>query len=89
MCPVGFTVVSGAQGSEATFPSELAGVTGGLASGEGLQSLLSDDDELEADEEVSGANNENFSLVGTTTKTNSFLVGLYFIIFFYFTSNAG
>ncbi|XP_078107328.1 uncharacterized protein areg isoform X1 [Sander vitreus] len=56
-------VVSGAQGSEATFPSELAGVTGGSASGEGLQSLLSDDDELEVDEEVSGANNENVSLI--------------------------
>ncbi|XP_039658021.1 proheparin-binding EGF-like growth factor [Perca fluviatilis] len=56
-------VVSGAQGSEATFSSELAGVTGGSASGEGLQSLLSDDDELEVDEEVSGTDNGNVSLI--------------------------
>ncbi|KAL3062618.1 hypothetical protein OYC64_002426 [Pagothenia borchgrevinki] len=41
----------GAQGSEATFSGELSGVTLGPASGEGLQSLLSDDDELEVDEE--------------------------------------
>ncbi|XP_040012040.1 proheparin-binding EGF-like growth factor [Xiphias gladius] len=52
----------GAQGSEATgYSSELAGVTGGPASGEGLQSLLSDDDELEIDE-LSGGDNENVSL---------------------------
>ncbi|XP_032370824.1 amphiregulin [Etheostoma spectabile] len=56
-------VVSGAQGSEATFSSELAGVTGGPASGEGLQSSQSDDEQLEVDEEVSGANNGNFSLI--------------------------
>ncbi|XP_034092276.1 amphiregulin isoform X2 [Gymnodraco acuticeps] len=41
----------GAQGSGATFSDELSGVTTGSASGEGLQSLLSNDDELEVDEE--------------------------------------
>ncbi|KAK5909600.1 hypothetical protein CesoFtcFv8_003514 [Champsocephalus esox] len=49
-----FCFVSGAlsaQGSEATFSGELSGVTTGPASGEGLQSLLSDDDMLEVDEE--------------------------------------
>ncbi|KAK5932209.1 hypothetical protein CgunFtcFv8_003932 [Champsocephalus gunnari] len=49
-----FCFVSGAlsaQGSEATFSGELSGVTTGPASGEGLQSLLSDDDKLEVDEE--------------------------------------
>ncbi|KAK9523082.1 hypothetical protein VZT92_019509 [Zoarces viviparus] len=51
----------GAQGSEATFSIELARVTGGPASGEGLQTSLVDDDELEVDEEVSGGDNENFS----------------------------
>ncbi|KAG8011846.1 Proheparin-binding EGF-like growth factor, partial [Nibea albiflora] len=51
----------GTQGSEATFSGELAGVTGGPASGEGLQSLSDDDDELEIDEEVSGGDNQNFS----------------------------
>lgn len=80
-CPVGFTVICcylGAQGSEATgYSSELAGVTGGPASGEGLQSLLSDDDELEIDE-LSGGDNENVSLHGTTSKTNSFLLDLDF-----------
>ncbi|KAM7415853.1 hypothetical protein PAMA_018086 [Pampus argenteus] len=50
------------QGSEATFSSELNVVTGGPASGEGLQALLSDDDELEADEELSGGANENIHL---------------------------
>ncbi|XP_074495315.1 uncharacterized protein areg [Sebastes fasciatus] len=53
----------GALGSEATFSGELAGVTGGPASGEGLLSLLGDDDELEVDEDVSGADNGNFSLI--------------------------
>uniref|UniRef100_A0A3B4VL12 Amphiregulin n=1 Tax=Seriola dumerili TaxID=41447 RepID=A0A3B4VL12_SERDU len=65
VCSVGFTVVCsslGAQGSEATYSSGLAGVTGGPASGEGLQTLLSDDDELEIDEELSGGDNENFKL---------------------------
>ncbi|XP_071339557.1 proheparin-binding EGF-like growth factor isoform X1 [Trachinotus anak] len=52
----------GAQGSDDTYSSGLAVVTGGPASGEGLQSLLSDDDELEIDEELSGGDNENFSL---------------------------
>lgn len=63
-CLLCFVVCStiGTQGSEATFSSELAGVTGGPASGEGLQSLLSDDDELEVDGELSGGDNENFSL---------------------------
>lgn len=55
----------GAQGSEATFSSELNVVTGGPASGEGHQSLLSDDDELETDEELSGGANENVNLLGT------------------------
>ncbi|XP_030272589.1 proheparin-binding EGF-like growth factor [Sparus aurata] len=50
----------GTQGSGTALSSELAGVTGGPASGEGLQ--LSDDDELEVDEELSGGDNENFSL---------------------------
>lgn len=68
-CPLGFTVVCGAlgtQGSGTALSSELAGVTGGPASGEGLQ--LSDDDELEVDEELSGGDNENFSLHGRTNK---------------------
>ncbi|KAM9360611.1 uncharacterized protein areg [Symphorus nematophorus] len=52
----------GTQGSEATLSSELVVVTGGPASGEGLQSSLSDDDELEIDEDLSGGDNENFSL---------------------------
>ncbi|TKS78391.1 EGF-like growth factor Heparin-binding [Collichthys lucidus] len=51
----------GTQGSEATFSGELVGVTGGPASGEGLQTLFGDDDELEIDEEVSGGDNQNFS----------------------------
>nr|XP_020449610.1 proheparin-binding EGF-like growth factor [Monopterus albus] len=54
--------VPGAQGSEATFSGELAGVTGSVASGDGLQSSPSDDDELEIDEELSGGDNENFKL---------------------------
>lgn len=69
MCPVGFTVVCswfGAQGSEATYSSGLAGVTGGPASGEGLQTLMSDDDELEIDEDLSGGDSEHFSHHGTT-----------------------
>ena len=71
LCPVCFPLVSGAlgaQGSEATFSGELSGVTSGPASGEGLQSLLSDDDELELDE-------ENVSIFGMR---NYFLLGLYF-----------
>uniref|UniRef100_A0A665WGE9 Amphiregulin n=1 Tax=Echeneis naucrates TaxID=173247 RepID=A0A665WGE9_ECHNA len=63
--PVYFTVVCsslGAQGSEAAFSSGLVGVTGGPASGEGLQNLLSEDDELETDEELSGGDTENFNL---------------------------
>lgn len=81
----GFTVVSGSlgtQGSEATFSGELAAVTGGPASGEGLQVTLSDDDELEVEEEVSGGDNENFSLHG---RKPPFFLGL---ILFYSTSNA-
>ncbi|XP_033475023.1 uncharacterized protein areg [Epinephelus lanceolatus] len=53
----------GAQGSEATFSGELAGVTGGPASGEGLPSSLSDDDELEVDEDVSGGDTENIDIL--------------------------
>lgn len=74
MCPV-FTVVCsglGAQGSDATFSRELGGVTGGPASGEGLQALLSGDDELDIDEELSGGDNENVSLHGMTTKSKLF-----------------
>ncbi|KAK5870892.1 hypothetical protein PBY51_003800 [Eleginops maclovinus] len=52
----------GAQGSEATFSGELAGATGGPASGEGLQSSLGDDDELEVDEDVLGGVTENVNL---------------------------
>ncbi|GAA6226466.1 proheparin-binding EGF-like growth factor [Lates japonicus] len=65
-CLLCFVVCSalGAQGSEATHSGELVVVTGGPASGEGLQGSLSDDDELETDEEVSGGDNENFSLHG-------------------------
>ncbi|KAF7665446.1 hypothetical protein LDENG_00143160, partial [Lucifuga dentata] len=48
----------GAQGPEATFSSGLNGVTGGPASGEGLLSSLSDDDELEIDEDISGGAND-------------------------------
>ncbi|XP_019119276.2 proheparin-binding EGF-like growth factor isoform X1 [Larimichthys crocea] len=62
-CLLCFVVCSalGTQGSEATFSGELVGVTGGPASGEGLQTLFGDDDELEIDEEVSGGDNQNFS----------------------------
>uniref|UniRef100_UPI0037E79759 amphiregulin n=1 Tax=Semicossyphus pulcher TaxID=241346 RepID=UPI0037E79759 len=52
----------GAQGSEATFTTALAGVTGGPASGEGLPSSMSYDDEFDIDEELSGGDNENFGL---------------------------
>lgn len=52
--------VPGTRGSEATLSGELTGVSGDPASGEGLQSLLADDDELEVDEELSGG--DNFSL---------------------------
>ncbi|XP_026198939.1 amphiregulin [Anabas testudineus] len=48
----------GTQGSEAIVSSELAGVTGGPASGEGLHSALNYDEEI--DEEVSGGDHENF-----------------------------
>ncbi|KAM8887464.1 uncharacterized protein areg [Spinachia spinachia] len=51
----------GAQGSEATFSGEVIRVTGGPASGEGLQNLLGDDDELKVDEDVSGGDNEELS----------------------------
>ncbi|KAM9858468.1 uncharacterized protein areg isoform 2-T2 [Aulostomus maculatus] len=52
----------GAQGPEATSSAELSRVTGGPASGEGLQSPLSDDDELEIDEELLGGANENVNI---------------------------
>lgn len=83
-CLVGFTVVCsavGTQGSDTTFSSELARVTGGPASGEGLQRSQSDDDDLEIDEELSGGDNENFSL-GTANKTNPFLIDLDFLFHF-------
>ncbi|XP_058492547.1 proheparin-binding EGF-like growth factor [Solea solea] len=60
LCSVVCSAV-GVQGSETTYSSELARVTGGPASGEGLHSLRSDDDELEIDEELSGGDSENFS----------------------------
>ncbi|KAL6113869.1 uncharacterized protein ACO6RY_04763 [Pungitius sinensis] len=53
----------GAQGSEATFSGEVTRVTGSPASGEGLQNPLGDDDELEVDENISGGDNEEFSLL--------------------------
>ena len=62
--------VLGAQGSEDTFSSELNGVTGGPASGEGLQSSLSDDDELETYEELSGGANEHVSVHGNVPSLN-------------------
>lgn len=61
LCFVVYSAV-GTQGSEATFSGELAEVTGGPASGEGLRRSLSDDDELEGDEELSGGDNEISSL---------------------------
>ncbi|XP_070689730.1 amphiregulin [Pempheris klunzingeri] len=63
-CLLCFVVCSalGAQGSEATFSSGLAGATGGPASGGGLQISHSDNDELETDGELSGGDNENFNL---------------------------
>ncbi|XP_068994659.1 proheparin-binding EGF-like growth factor [Embiotoca jacksoni] len=51
-----------AQGSQTTHSSELTRVTGGPASGEGLQASLSNDDETEIDDELSGVDNQNFSL---------------------------
>lgn len=79
VCPVGFTVVCsalGTQGSEAIFSSELVGVTGGPASGEGLQNSLSYDDEI--DEDVSGG--DHFNPHGKTTKKPLFFLT---IIVFY------
>ena len=70
-CRVGFAVVcsaQGAEGSEARYLSELAEVTRGPASGEGLQSLLTDDDELDVDEELSGGDNDNIIIHGMKTK---------------------
>lgn len=48
-CLLSYVVCSalGVWASEVTFSTELSGVTGGPASGEGLHSSLSDDDELE------------------------------------------
>ncbi|KAK2837892.1 hypothetical protein Q5P01_015104 [Channa striata] len=48
----------GTQGSGATFSSDLARVTGGPASGEGLHISQNYDDELEIDEDVSGGDSE-------------------------------
>ncbi|KAJ4941605.1 hypothetical protein JOQ06_011483 [Pogonophryne albipinna] len=58
----------GAQGSEATFSGELSGVTTGPASGEGLQSLLSDDDEREVDEENPTFSTNGYTSTHTTTE---------------------
>ncbi|XP_061586066.1 proheparin-binding EGF-like growth factor [Cololabis saira] len=54
----------GAQEIEATYSGELAGVTRGSASGDGLQSLLTEDDELEVDDELSGGDNDILSSPG-------------------------
>ncbi|XP_013867193.1 proheparin-binding EGF-like growth factor [Austrofundulus limnaeus] len=53
-----------AHGSEDTYSSDLARVTGGPASGEGLVSSLIDDDELEVNRELSGGEREHFILHG-------------------------
>lgn len=53
-----------AQGSAAAQSGDQAGVTTGLASGEGLQSLHNDDDELETEEMISGGDDENVSFHG-------------------------
>ena len=79
--PLGSSVVCGApgtQGSEATLSGDLVVVTGGPASGEGLQSLLSDDGELEVDEDLLGGDNENFGLHGTTNTDIFFLLDMSF-----------
>lgn len=56
-----------AHGSEDTYSSDLARVTGGPASGEGLVSSLIDDDELEVNRELSGGEREHFILHGMKT----------------------
>ncbi|XP_029999991.1 amphiregulin [Sphaeramia orbicularis] len=58
LCFVVCAAVS-AEGSEVTYSTELSGVTGGPSSGEGLQSSLSDDDEVEEHEDVSAGANQN------------------------------
>jgi len=58
-------------------------VTGGPASGEVLQTSLADDDELEVDEEVSGGDNDHFSLLGTTIKAFHLYVVSFFSFCFY------
>lgn len=76
---VGFTVFCsalGTQGSAVTIATGLTGVTvgpAGQASTEGLQSLLSNDDELEINEEHSGRENKNFSH-GRTRKASRALL---------------
>ncbi|XP_072242935.1 uncharacterized protein areg [Leuresthes tenuis] len=60
----------GAEGSEARYLRELAEVTRGPASGEGLQSLLTDDDELNVDEELSGGDNDNIIIHVTELREN-------------------
>ncbi|KAM3867627.1 uncharacterized protein areg [Diretmus argenteus] len=52
----------GALGSEVTFSSGLGRVTGDPASGEELQSSLSDDDELEVGEDLSGGDGAGYAL---------------------------
>ncbi|XP_008334141.1 proheparin-binding EGF-like growth factor isoform X2 [Cynoglossus semilaevis] len=59
LCFVFYSTVS-TERFETTYSTELTKATGGPAPGEGLQSLLGDDDELEADEELSGLDNEGF-----------------------------
>ncbi|KAM6930696.1 uncharacterized protein areg [Xenentodon cancila] len=49
----------GAQEIEATYFGELTGVSRGPASGDGLQGLLTEDEQLEVDDELSGGDNEN------------------------------
>lgn len=77
---VGFTVFCsalGTQGSAVTIATGLTGVTrgpAGQASTEGLQSLLSDDDELEISEEHSGQENKNFSHGRTRKASRALLI---------------
>ncbi|KAM4615890.1 uncharacterized protein areg isoform 2-T2 [Polymixia lowei] len=51
----------GALGSVVTFSTGLSHVTGGPASGEGLQNSLSEDEELEVDEDLSGGSDGSYT----------------------------
>ncbi|KAM9743146.1 uncharacterized protein areg [Menidia menidia] len=52
----------GAEGSKDRYSSDLAEVTGGPASGEGLRGVLTDDEEPDVYEELSGGDSENVLL---------------------------